>query len=69
MEINNKEKKMKITEIRKKAQGMGIKPQKMKKRELIHMIQKAENNTPCFGYAKDNDCPYSDCCFRKDCLD
>ena len=60
---------MKITEIRKKAKGLGIIPRKMKKVELIHTIQKGESNTPCFGHAKDNNCPYTDCCFREDCLD
>ena len=59
---------MKIAEIRKKAQKLGINSGKMKKVELIRMIQKTEGNTACFGHAKNSDCPYVDCCFRKDCL-
>ncbi|MBC8395026.1 MAG: SAP domain-containing protein [Deltaproteobacteria bacterium] len=59
---------MKITEIREKAKKLEIKSGKMKKAELIRMIQKAEGNTVCFGQAQDNNCPYTDCCFREDCL-
>ena len=60
---------MKITEIREKAQKLGINPGKMKKLELVQVIQKTEGNTACFGHAKNSDCPYINCCFRKDCLD
>lgn len=59
---------MKMNQIREKAKALGIQPQKMEKAELIHAIQITEGNTPCFGQAKNDDCPYTDCCFRKDCL-
>ena len=58
---------MKLIEIKQKAKTLGIKPAKMKKTELIHAIQQAENNTPCFGKS-DGQCPYTDCCFIEDCL-
>ncbi len=59
---------MKIAEIRAKAKPLGINPGKMKKLELIHSIQKAEGNTPCFGKSNNGQCPYTDCCFMDDCL-
>jgi hypothetical protein len=40
----------------------------MKKTELICAIQKAEGFTACFGSGK-QDCPYTDCCFRSDCIE
>ena len=56
-----------MPQIRKKAKSIGIDPEKMKKAELIHAIQKAEGYTPCFG-TSDGNCPYLDCCWREDCL-
>ncbi|HUW20054.1 MAG TPA: hypothetical protein VMW16_12200 [Sedimentisphaerales bacterium] len=58
---------MKIVELRKKAKPFGIKSNKMKKAELIHAIQRAEGNTPCFGKSS-GQCRYIDCCFMEDCL-
>jgi hypothetical protein len=58
---------MKINEIKEKAKALGINCGKMKKADLIHAIQKAENYTPCYGTSNGN-CPYTDCCFRQDCL-
>ncbi|MHC4761835.1 MAG: SAP domain-containing protein [Planctomycetota bacterium] len=60
-------KPMKMPEIRKKAQSLGITPGKIKKNELIHAIQEAEGCTPCFGRSN-GQCQYSDCCFMIDCL-
>jgi hypothetical protein len=60
-------KRMSMTEIRMKAQYLGIDPGKMKKPELIHAIQIAEGYTPCFGTSGGH-CDYTDCCFIKDCL-
>jgi len=59
-------KPMKMPEIRKKAKGLGIAPGKMKKADLIHSIQQAENCTPCFG-SSNGQCQYMDCCFMPDC--
>jgi len=60
------EKRMNMPEIKAKARGYGITPGKMKKAELIRSIQLAEGCTPCYGTSS-GDCPYTDCCFRKDC--
>ena len=61
------EQRMTLPEIKIKAKALGLKPGRMKKAELIHAIQVAEGCTPCFGQS-DGYCPYTDCCFRKDCL-
>ena len=58
---------MKVVEIKKKAIKLGINCGKMKKTELIHTIQVAENCTPCFGKSN-GQCPYTNCCFMEDCL-
>lgn len=58
---------MKMTEIRDKAETLGIRPGKMKKVELIHSIQIAEGCTPCFGRSN-GQCGNLDCCFMQDCL-
>jgi len=60
-------KRMNMPEIRVKAEALGITPGKMMKAELIHAIQQAEGYTPCFGRSN-GQCPYTDCCFMKDCL-
>jgi len=58
--------RMNMPEIRMKATAVGLTPGKMRKTDLIHSIQTAEGCTPCFGRAG-GQCPYSDCCFAKDC--
>ena len=58
---------MTMTEIREKAGTLGITPGKMKKAELIHSIQTAEDCTPCFGNSN-GQCSYTDCCFMHDCF-
>jgi hypothetical protein len=58
---------MTISEIKKKAQQVGIKPGKMTKTELIHAIQKGENYSPCYGTLNGH-CPYTNCCWMSDCL-
>lgn len=60
-------KRMKMAEIKEKAKYLGITAGKMKKVELIHAIQQAENCTPCFG-TSNGQCSYTDCCFMQDCL-
>jgi len=62
-----KTKIMKMPEIKKKAQGLGIIPGKTKKADLIHAIQETENCTPCFGRSN-GQCESTDCCFISDCL-
>ena len=58
---------MKVADIKKKAKGLGVEPGKMKKAELIHAVQRAEGNQPCFGKSNGN-CSNIDCCFMDDCL-
>jgi predicted metal-binding transcription factor (methanogenesis marker protein 9) len=58
---------MKVAEIKKKAKELGITSGKMKKAELIHSIQRAEGNNPCYG-SSNGQCSYSGCCFIEDCL-
>ncbi len=65
MPLTNK--KMTISEIKIKATELGINLGKMNKTELIHAIQTAEGNTPCYGWSNGN-CPNIDCCFMSDCL-
>ncbi len=58
---------MNLTEVRKKATALGIKPDRIKKQELILEIQTREGSFPCFGTAT-NYCDRMDCCFKEDCL-
>jgi hypothetical protein len=60
---------MDLTDIRKKAEELGINAesmQKMTKAETIRAIQGAEGNTACFG-TKTDGCPHVLCCFMTDC--
>jgi hypothetical protein len=56
-----------MSEIKSKAQALGVNPGSMKKPELIHAIQRAEGYTPCFGHSN-GQCSNTECCFMKDCL-
>ena len=58
---------MDLAAVKKIAKGLGLKPGKKTKAELIHAIQKAEGNFDCFGTAI-NYCDQMDCCFKDDCL-
>ena len=59
---------MDIKEIKEKARKLGVKPKLgIKKEVLIHSIQAAEGNFPCFATAKDY-CDRLECCWRNDCL-
>jgi hypothetical protein len=60
-------KPMTLAQIQEKAVSLGIEPQQMNKTQLIHAIQNAEGNQPCFG-TSDGWCPYTDCCFMPNCL-
>jgi hypothetical protein len=58
---------MNMTELRKKAKPFNLVTNKMNKTQLIHSIQQAEGNPACFGTST-GQCPYTDCCFKNDCL-
>lgn len=62
-----KVKAMTMAEIKAKAKSLGISAGKMKKVELVHAIQTAENCTPCYGRSN-GDCPWTQCCWRGDCF-
>ncbi len=65
--VNVVTKPMKMADIQAKARGLGIDPGNMKKTDLIHSIQRAEHNTPCYGKSN-GQCQHTSCCFRVDCL-
>ncbi len=62
-----KSKRMSMSQIRMKAQSLGIDYGNMKKPELIHAIQVTEGYSACFGTSGGH-CDYTDCCFIQDCL-
>jgi hypothetical protein len=57
---------MNMRQVRKKAEQMGIQPGEMKKKDLIHAVQRQEGYPACYGDFGDG-CPYLDCCWRSDC--
>jgi hypothetical protein len=59
---------MNYNEIRKKARNMDIKTHGMKKQDLIHAIQRAENNMECFGTPRVDYCDEEICLWRNDCI-
>ena len=59
---------MNIKEIQAIAKNIGIKPQKLKKADLIHLIQKEEGNFDCFATASIGICDQVNCLWRIDCL-
>lgn len=59
---------MLVQEIRKIAQGKGLKPGKLSKNDLIHQIQLAEGNFDCFATAVSGDCDQYGCIWREDCF-
>jgi hypothetical protein len=65
--VKTAEKTMSMSKIIMKARNLGIDPTGMKKTDLIHSIQRAENYTACFGTAK-GQCVHTSCCFMDDCL-
>ncbi len=58
---------MKLNDIKIIAQEYGIKAGKMRKADLIHQIQLAEGNEPCFDTGKSSACGQEECLWRDDC--
>ena len=56
-----------MTEMRERAQSLGIDPEEMKETELIRSIQIAEGCTPCFGTSS-GQCDQFGCFFMQSCL-
>jgi hypothetical protein len=59
---------MKFNEIRAMACDLGINTYRKKKNEIIHAIQKAENNIACYGTERVEYCNEETCLWRSDCL-
>ena len=59
---------MKFQEIQKMAKGMGINTFRMKKTDIIHAIQREENNIDCYGTDRGEHCEEETCLWRSDCL-
>ncbi len=57
---------MKMSDIKTKAQSLGIKPGKLSKTSLIQTIQEAEGNNACYG-ENDGTCLQVSCCWFDDC--
>ena len=58
---------MTVKEIQGIANKMGLKAGKMKKADLIRMIQAAEGNTPCFQTGAASSCGQENCLWLSDC--
>ncbi len=58
---------MKVEQVRAIAVQRGIRPQKMKKGDLIRNMQQAEGNEACFDTGKAEQCGQQKCLWREDC--
>jgi len=59
---------MTVKEIKVIARKMGIQAGKMKKADLVRMIQMTEGNTSCFQTGVATTCGQENCCWRSDCM-
>jgi hypothetical protein len=59
---------MQMNEIKTIAKQYGVKVSKLKKTELIKLIQLAEGNFDCFATPAAGDCGQEKCLWRSDCL-
>jgi hypothetical protein len=58
---------MKMTDVKRKAKELGVKPGKMRKADLIRSIQAKEGKSSCFQTGLDS-CDQTNCCWRTDCV-
>lgn len=58
---------MHMSEVKTRAEKLGLKPGRMGKADLIHAIQNREGNSLCFQTGLDS-CDQFNCCWRGDCL-
>ena len=58
---------MKLTEIKQIAEQRGIKPGRLKKSDLIRLIQEKEGNNICFDTGASASCGQDTCLWRPDC--
>ena len=59
---------MNIKQIGTVAKSLGINPGKIKKADLIRVIQRTEGNFDCFATAHKGECDQLECSWRSDCL-
>jgi hypothetical protein len=64
MQVNEIIKKYKAMQPQKKR---GLNLNKMTKKELIHLVQKAEGNQSCFKGEFSKRCGHTDCCWYNEC--
>lgn len=57
-----------VKDIQIMAKKLGLKPGKLNKAKLIHLIQKEENNDECYATSAVKTCGQDDCLWRSDCL-
>ena len=57
-----------IKDIQNIAQAMNLKPDKLNKTDLIHLIQQEEGNHECYATPEVVSCGQQDCLWRSDCL-
>lgn len=58
---------MKVQEIREIAQRMEIPRSKLKKGEMIRLIQRTEGNLACFDSGQSTQCGQRGCLWAEDC--
>ncbi len=58
---------MNMTMIKEVAKNRGIKPGRMKKEELIRVIQEQEGNPQCYNTNFSAECGQPECLWREDC--
>lgn len=58
---------MNMNEIRHIAKGLGLKPGKLGKVDLVRKIQLVEGNTDCFATMQSRECNQLNCLWREDC--
>ena len=58
---------MKVQEIKEIAQRMDISTGKLKKSELIRVIQRKEGNEECFATGRASQCGQESCLWMGDC--
>lgn len=58
---------MKLDEIKPIAERLGIKPGRLKKSDLIRLIQEKEGNNVCFDTGASASCGQDTCLWRPDC--
>jgi len=59
---------MKMDDIKKIAKNMGLNVAKLKKQNLIQLIQETEGNIACYATSAVSSCGQEQCLWREDCV-